>query len=231
MRSTPSAPAPPMSWKTMLAAHSARRTSPPGLKGRARSCSNARLPPPAASWWSTAKFSTSIIAFCGRNVSWHAMNRTSIHRKWRGFTLMEVVVTLAVTSVLFVLGSYVYLVVSARFRKIREDQRFYASFYLFRSALRRDYREAGYAWRGPEDADNVLLLQRGDTVIRYGVTSAYITRALPGRTDTFHLGARLDRVYYYNETIHLITGLRLVHLYGSQTWYTDLERQFPARDV
>jgi type II secretory pathway component PulJ len=142
---------------------------------------------------------------------------------------MEALIALALASVIFLMASFVYLTAASRVRAIRRDQHFYSTYYLFRSALRKDFREATYAWRN-EDADAVSF-QRNDTLIRYTFDSTFVIRVTATRTDTFYLGARLERVIYYSDTVRLITGIELAHRYGGKAWHTDIEHIYPARDI
>ena len=127
------------------------------------------------------------------------MSKASSRTRLRGFTLLEVVITLALTSVLFVLGAYIYIFVNARFQKVRKDQAFYASYYVFKTAFRRDYRDADWVWQSAGDEKSTLRLEKNDSTINYTFDSTFIRRVTLYRTDTFQLGGRIEDQHHYGD--------------------------------
>lgn len=116
-----------------------------------------------------------------RNISVQRFGWKLIENQLPGFTLLEQIIVLALTTILVLIGFTAILNFQQLMAKVRENAQKDRSVYLLQTALENDFRDAvSIGW---EDG---LNLKKDTGTVRYEFENTYLVRQTTEHTDTFH---------------------------------------------
>jgi type II secretory pathway pseudopilin PulG len=116
-----------------------------------------------------------------RSISISRFRLKLIENQLPGFTLLEQIIVLALTTILVLIGFTAILNFQQLMAKVRANAQKDRSVYLLQLSLENDFRDA--VTIGWEDG---LNLEKDTVTIRYEFENTYLIRQTIGKTDTFH---------------------------------------------
>lgn len=104
--------------------------------------------------------------------------------KLPGFTILEQIIVLALTTIIVLIGFTAVLNFKQLIANVRDNAQKDRSVYLLQLALENDFRDAeSIGW------DDGLSLEKTTGTVRYEFENSYVIRQTTEVTDTFHLAA------------------------------------------
>ena len=102
--------------------------------------------------------------------------------KLKGFTILEVILLLAISGLVLGIGVTGYFMAKGNFERYRTKTKALSEINLFHYILKRDVAQA----ISVTGVSNQLVLENGvSTAVEYNFKANYVLRVLPQRTDTF----------------------------------------------
>lgn len=128
-------------------------------------------------------------------------------KKLKAFTMIELVVAMMISAIVISIAFYVWTLISAQLSRRQSRSAAITNYVLFQRAFTRDFENA----QGIRDlADSISFqLDIGDHAVRYSIGTDRILRERDGLTDTFQMGGRVVQRTYVNDSLPLISGVRL----------------------
>ncbi|MBO9620910.1 MAG: type II secretion system protein [Niabella sp.] len=150
------------------------------------------------------------------------------------FTLPELVVSLLLMAILFGIIATVYMIFSGQSRRSFETNRFFSEYSTTKKILQNDFEKARMI-RFDTDGKS-LLLQETDhknnpVVVRYQLDSSYLIRTTGERADTLHPGGLLAGRTIVQDTLPLVTFIKLQHRWHGQVFYTYLQKNYALAEL
>ncbi len=132
-------------------------------------------------------------------------------KKLSAFTIIEVVVTLAISSLITFIAWYAQSMLQRQFGRYQRDAMQLAKFRLLASALHHDADKADCI-RDTVD-DRHWIFSHADTAVYYTIEDSTISRSYWSEgvafTDTFQLKGVVRQLYHLNDSLLLITAIQL----------------------
>jgi prepilin-type N-terminal cleavage/methylation domain-containing protein len=124
------------------------------------------------------------------------MEGAGIHKRIKAFTLLELLVAMAITGLVVSIAGLAYNMLGRQFHTYKKESNEIASVFSFDSRLRTDILDAMHiTWE-----ENKLLLHRSEKEkLEYRFSGGYILRNDGARTDTFHIIPADIKLLYIGE--------------------------------
>lgn len=132
-------------------------------------------------------------------------------RKLKAFTILELIVALAISSVLISIGYYSVLVVFKMFKGNVSQSQEITAYYLFKKTLDNDFRRCDFAGEGSDSPGLLLRSVKDSNRIAYEFRKNYIIRQMNNAVDTFHIQTSEFETGFYSNNIKLIKHISLIH--------------------
>ncbi|ANH80030.1 hypothetical protein A8C56_02685 [Niabella ginsenosidivorans] len=150
------------------------------------------------------------------------------------FTLPELVVSMLLMAILFGVIATMYMIITRQSRRNFETNRFFTEYFTTKKIMQNDMEKATGV-TAETDPERIIIQIKASNgtleTISYQVDSNYILRNIGVRTDTLKPGGRITNRTIVNDTLPLITGIRLQHRYKGQLFYTYLQKKYATDDL
>ena len=155
------------------------------------------------------------------------MNSQNLHRvKLSGFTLLEQIIVLALTTILVLIGFTSILNFQNLIAKIKEVSAKDRSIYLLHDALENDFRKSELIkW------DGVLIIENAEGGIRYQFESTCLIRQTKIELDTFRFIANDIRVKAINENLKMVESISFNLSDNKQSYKMSLIKKYPEYKI
>ncbi|WP_169737685.1 pilus assembly FimT family protein [Prolixibacter bellariivorans] len=145
-----------------------------------------------------------------------------IHKKLKGFTLMEQLIAIALTSLLLLIGFTAVMNFNRLFRQIRLNAGEDRSVLLLETQLANDWQACNEArW------DEQLTLKKAFSTITYQFEPEYIVRSYDMQSDTFRLSSRELNINEVSGTKGLVRTLSFQVPTTNEQYTIQLTKEYP----
>ncbi|MCH5718174.1 PulJ/GspJ family protein [Niabella hibiscisoli] len=163
------------------------------------------------------------------------MNPTCYHKKLSAFTLPEMVISLLIMSIVFATGFAVYMIVNKQVRNMEEKNSFYTDYFLTKSVLQRDFSRPGLITISDDRKKLTISAPGGgansDQPLEIYLDSNYVLRAQGDRIDTLKPGATIESISFMQDTLSLVTFVKMRTIYHQKAFFTYLQKDYSAAEM
>jgi type II secretory pathway pseudopilin PulG len=142
--------------------------------------------------------------------------------------MVELVVAMMISAIVISIAFYAWSFFTGQLTKRRARAASIMEYVLFQRALARDIDKA-QAIR--DSAGAVVLLGVDSHNVRYAFGSDRILRDLDGVTDTFRVGTKAVDRSYVNDSLPLVSNLRLVLTVGRDDLMLGLHKEYSIAEM
>jgi len=149
-------------------------------------------------------------------------NQTNIYRRLKGFTLMEQIIAIALTSLLLLIGFTAVMNFNRLFRQIRLNANKDRSVLFLETQLTNDWHASNeIRW------DDQLTLKKAFSTITYQFEPEYIVRSYDMQSDTFRLSSRELNIKEVTGTKGLVRTLSFQVPTTNEQYTIQLTKEYP----
>ena len=151
-----------------------------------------------------------------------SVSQVYIHKKLKGFTLMEQLIAIALTSLLLLIGFTAVMNFNRLFRQIRLNAGEDRNVLLLETQLTNDWRMSNEVWW-----DDQLTLKKAFSTVTYQFGPEYIVRSYDMQSDTFRLGSRELNIGEVTGTKGLVRTLSFQMPTTNEQYTIQLTKDYP----
>jgi prepilin-type N-terminal cleavage/methylation domain-containing protein len=107
-----------------------------------------------------------------------------MHKRLKAFTLLELLVAMAITGIVISISGLVYNMTGRQFSSYRETSRHISSVFALNSRIAADFNDASSIER---DEAGLRIERMKKSPVQYNFTTKAVLRTEVGRTDTLHI--------------------------------------------
>jgi prepilin-type N-terminal cleavage/methylation domain-containing protein len=152
-------------------------------------------------------------------------------KKIASFTIIELMITLLISSIVMMIAYYALFLVHRQFERYRARSGEIRAYHLLATAWQRDFDRAQRVRDSLEDGGEQILFTHGDTLIRYSLHGGILVRVFRDLPDSFPLGVTLNSIRYLDDTLRLITTIRLNTLVDGQPVLVTGEKRYSCGEI
>jgi type II secretory pathway pseudopilin PulG len=141
--------------------------------------------------------------------------------------MVELVVAMMISAIVISIAFYAWSFFTGQLTKRRSRTSSIMEYVLFQRALARDVDRA----QDIRDSAGSVLLDIDGHNVRYAFGSDRILRDLDGLTDTFHVGAKAVERSFVNDSLPLVSNLRLAVTVGRDELALGLHKEYSIAEM
>jgi type II secretory pathway pseudopilin PulG len=157
------------------------------------------------------------------------MNIKTFKKKLASFTIIELVITMIITTIVISICYYTYLILDQQFTKYRKRSEAVNEYYLFSYALQRDAERSDGIKTTIDNSD--ILFSNDDTLIVYSFQSNFVTRDINGKQDTFKIKAIIDSLPMVSDSLRLINSIFIQTEQGADHIHFFIKKYYSAQQL
>jgi prepilin-type N-terminal cleavage/methylation domain-containing protein len=157
------------------------------------------------------------------------MTKTSLLKKIPSFTIIELMITLLISSIVISMGYYGYFLLNDQFNKYQARREKIREYELLATAFQTDFDKADRVIDTLDD--HHFVFYRQDTPIRYSIGRNSVVREFGQARDSFAMTASVSGIYYVNDTNRLIDGIRLNLSFNGTSVFLSGKRIYSAAEI
>lgn len=152
-------------------------------------------------------------------------------KRFEAFTIIELMITLLISSTLMVLSYYTFFLVSRQFGRYRSRTAQIRDYRLMATAWQSDFDRAEWIRDSVESGGEQILFTHGDTLVRYSLHAGILVRVFRDRPDSFPLPASFNDILYLNDSLRLITSMRLNSIVNGEKVILTGEKIYSSAEI
>ena len=150
-------------------------------------------------------------------------------KKISSFTIIELIITMMISSIIITFGYYSYFLLNNQFNKYHTNSTNINEYYLLSTTLQRDFDRANLI---KDTIDNKHLILKSDsTVIYYLIVDSTIMRGLNGNIDTFRIRGDIADVQYVNDSLNLIKEITFNATLNNQLLPFSITKKYSSKEL
>lgn len=149
--------------------------------------------------------------------------------KPKGFTLIELIISMVLLSILFEAGMYVYVLVNNQMVAVSQKNSFYTEYHLFKQSFENDILNANKI--NAEQQFHTILFENETGVTQYYFDSIYILRTKKDAKDTFQISSILDKVTFYDDNTLLVSEIVIRHTFNGKQFLSVFSKNYSSCEI
>jgi len=150
-------------------------------------------------------------------------------KKIRSFTIIELVITMVITSVVVSFVYYSYFLLNNQFNTYSHRSMEIKQFYLLSGIWQRDFERADAIFDTLDSRH--FVFSHSDTIVRYSFDTNTIVRQSGGSVDSFTLPATHADIVYVNDSLPLIKEIALITIVNGDSMLLLGNKLYSSKEI